>query len=77
MSLTKADLKSIKQLFDASISEQIEPMFDELNQIISSAFNETQQQINNLQTDVGEVKHELKYIKVAVHRLEVRGTLRA
>lgn len=81
MGLSQTDLQSIKQLVDDSINERvpaiIEPLFGELNQLISSAFDETIEQIDSLHPEVDEVKRDLKYIKVAIHRLEARGTLRA
>ena len=96
MSLTPNDLQAIKQLVDKSIDDKVppilrkevpkivEPMFEELNQLISGGFDETQAQLNELRTDVNEIridmdeaKHDIKYVKVAIHRLEARGTLRA
>lgn len=88
MSLTKDDLKSIKNLIVSSIHDEVpkvvQPMLDDLQQGTIRAFDANQKQIYDMQddiseikTDMSEVKHDIKNIKIVVRHLDVRGTLKA
>jgi hypothetical protein len=75
MSLSRDDLKAIKEIVDTSIDEKVKPMLDDLNFLLVKYFDMTQQQIFDLQDDMAQVKKDLKDIKVTVRQIQVRGTL--
>ena len=63
MSLTKDDLRAVKQLIDSSIDERVpgiidgrvQPMFNKLEQRLTRKFDG---KIDNLRLDVGKFSHE-------------------
>jgi hypothetical protein len=78
MSLTSDDLKAVRQAVDESINDrvpaiikaEVKPMFEELEDRISGAFED-------MQKDIDGIKQDVKSVKITVRHIEVRGTLRA